>query len=404
MAPDLLPVSSSVASHPNDPDHPAEVVTSAPPDLLCCVGYADVPASERPWTHIDRAIVPTATTPQSDDGPSSPSRLDPVETSTGRVRNPAVPPLDDTAESSQLTFRHGFWWERRHRIRDGLTACGASEEVMKRFNACGDNAWVMVAKDGSGRLRVAADRCHNRWCEACQTERRRLICRNLLEGLKDHAAESLRFITLTLKSNDEPLSKQLDRIYASWRKLRDVPAIKKCVRGTIAFFEVTISEKDARWHPHIHVLVDGTYLAKEVLSQEWLKITGDSYIVDIKLVRNAAVAAGYIAKYAAKAVSHSVWRQHDKLCEAIAAFTSRRLFNTTGSFRRMDLSKRPADDIGWEPIEPLYKLIARARAGNADAIHILRQLGAANAPDPIDAYLPPEPRAPVSNLSITSEK
>lgn len=329
------------------------------------------------------------------------SQLDPVETSTGRVRNPLVPPCPEERAQVAITFRHSFWAGRRDAIRNALCDCGTSMEVLERFDRCGTNCWVMVADNGSGRVRLAADRCHGRWCEACQAERRRLICRNLCAGLDELKlpADALRFVTLTLNHTDAPLVEQLDRIYSCWQRLRQRPFFKSRIKGTIAFFEVTISAKDGRWHPHLHVMIHGAYIPKDKLSAGWKDVTGDSFIVDIKLIRNPREAAGYIAKYAAKAVSHSVWSKPDKLREAIDAFKSRRLFNTTGTFKKMHLSQPPEDDCGWSPLAPLYQIVARARAGDADAVHILRQLSYSNASDPIDAYLHTGTSPPLPDLS-----
>ena len=320
--------------------------------------------------------------------PDSPSRLDPVEISTGRIRNPDVPPLDDAGDDAVQSFRHSFWRERRVAIRAALVACGQSDQILERFDRCGSNCWVMKARDQADRFRLAADRCHNRWCEACATERRRLISKNVIAGLReaDTKGDRLRFVTLTLKHNDEPLRNQLDRIYRCWRAFKDRREIKSRIFGTLSFFEVKISKKDGRWHPHLHILIDGHYIAKQQISDLWLEITGDTFIVDIHQVKNPEHAAGYVAKYAAKSIDHAVWRDPNRLQEAMAAFTNRRLFNASGTFRKMHLSKPPPDDCDWQPVCTLRSLIDAARQGDLHAGQILRSLGGSYAAEPIDAF------------------
>jgi replication protein len=388
MAREMVQEPAAVASHPAPPNSTPDATGKLPVDLLCCVGYSDPTPPTVHQTLVDCGILPT-------DLPSGPTQLDPVETSTVESRNPLVPLIDDEPAAIATAFRHSFWQHRRARIREALDKTGASDHILTRFDTCGCNCWVMRATDNSGRLRLAADRCHNRWCEACQTERRRLIARNLIAGLADkqRCKDRLRFVTLTLKSNDAPLNEQLDRIYSCWQRLRQRPRIKKAIAGTIAFFEVTRNADKNQWHPHIHALVEGDYIAKQVLSDEWKSVTGDSFIVDIKLIRAAAGAAGYVAKYAAKAVSANVWQNADALHEAMLAFRNRRLFNTTGTFKKMKLSVPPEDDTGWEPLMPLHKLIAQARAGVPDAVHILRSLRSSNATDPIDGNVHDPPSA-----------
>jgi hypothetical protein len=339
--------------------------------------------------------VPTHTAPQDDDPEQRSSHLDPEETSSGLVRNPLVPAVDDERYELVARFRHSFWQDRRPHVRAALAACFGECEALERFDLCGANCWVMRATDGSGRLRLAADRCHCRWCEACATERRRLIARNLLTKLQERyhlpnlraPAANLRFLTLTLRHTDQPLREQMDRLFASWGKLRNRKEIKPRLTGGIAFFEIKVSSRDNRWHPHLHILCEGDYLAHDVLRRLWLEITGDSSIVDIRRIRTVIEAGSYVAKYAAKGVDHSVWRSPDRLHEAMLAFRGRRTFNTFGTFTRLGLSKPPEDDVGWEPVAPLHRLLSDAARGVAEAIQILRSLKGGPCANPVDGLI-----------------
>lgn len=320
-----------------------------------------------------------STSPQTVGEPSHPlagstTGLDALETS--RVESPASDLSEVVLHGQQVAsgFRHGFWAVRRVATRRALVAAGQSGPQIDRFDACGAKAWLMRADDNSGRVRLACNRCHHRWCEACQVERRRIVVRNLIAGLGQKPDIQVRFLTLTLKSSDAPLGDQIDRLYASWVRLRNGGKVGDCIDGSITFFEVTYNPKTNQWHPHLHAMVAGRYIPKEVLSREWLRITGDSYIVDIRAIRNVQMAAGYVAKYASKAIGGSVWRDESRAVEAITALASRRLVNTHGCFREMNLTRTPADDCGWLPIMPLHEAIARAERGDADAMDLLRAL------------------------------
>lgn len=51
---------------------------------------------------------------------------------------------------------------------------------------------------------------------------------------------------------------------------------------------------------HAHAIVYGPYIPQKKLSQSWLKLTGDSFIVDIRAVRSPKKAARYVLKYISK--------------------------------------------------------------------------------------------------------
>jgi len=184
----------------------------------------------------------------------------------------------------------------------------------------------------------------------------------------------LRFITLTLKSSQQPLAKQIDRLYRSWRSLRCRKAIKPFLLGGLAFTEITRNADTGLWHPHLHVIVEGGYIDRDVIRREWHAITKDSYIVDICAIYSPRDVAGYVAKYAGKAIGPRVWRDPAAFADAIAALAGRRLFATFGIWKALRLSAAPDDTTDWVVVAPLSSVIARAAAGDLDACAILRYL------------------------------
>jgi hypothetical protein len=60
------------------------------------------------------------------------------------------------------------------------------------------------------------------------------------------------------------------------------------------------------------------------LSAEWHHVTRDSYIVDVRLVRDRGAVANYVVKYAAKPLSSSFLNRPNQLPEAIGAMAGRR--------------------------------------------------------------------------------
>jgi hypothetical protein len=177
-------------------------------------------------------------------------------------------------------------------------------------------------------------------------------------------ADSLRFLTFTLRSSDEPLRDQLDRLYASLRQLRRTAEWQRHVRGGIATVEVTRNPRTGQWHPHLHVLADGTYWKQSQLSAAWRAVTGDSPIVDIRAVRSRNAAAQYVAKYAAKPLDMRGWPL-DAIADLAAALHRRRLVLTFGSLHGHKLDADDERERGQVEAShvPIHAVEQRARMG-----------------------------------------
>lgn len=311
-----------------------------------------------------------------------PTNLDPPETSA----TPPGTPSEAFSFSDPLTpsarFRHSGWLPRRVATIRAFQQADLPAARLQRLAGCGSVAWVLRDPAHPDRIKLATNRCHDRHCEPCAADKRRVVARNLQRALTESFASRsprskvplLRFITLTLKSVDVPLKDQIDRIYTSWRRLRNRRSIKPLITGGLAFLELTISPQTGLWHPHLHIIVQGAYLPKDLLRKEWHVITGDSYIVDVRAIRSPAEAASYVAKYAAKAIGRRVWSNPDAFLEAVAALVGRRTFNTFGTWTDLDLSKPPTDETDWEVLYPLDTLLSRVRERDPDALAIFRAL------------------------------
>ena len=316
---------------------------------------------------------PVASPLDSDRVACSRTSLDPDEIS---VRFHPPSPTGTPAEQARdlhLTFRHSFWRRRRAATRDALLRQGASSAALQRFDDCGTAAWILRDPDNPDVHRLATNRCRHRWCEACAGDRRRIIVRNLQSKLP---TDDLRLLTLTLKSAPGDLRPQLDRLYDSFRTFRRHRDIRDRMTGGIYFLELTYNERTACWHPHLHVLFGGFYLPHALAKQTWLDLTGDSFIVDVRRLRDRRGAASYVAKYASKSVSASVWAHPRRLDQAIAALDRRRTFQTFGTWQQLHLSRADPDGVEWEVVCTLADLITQARAGDPNARRTLTGLAA----------------------------
>lgn len=295
--------------------------------------------------------------------------LDPVETNVTPDHRPPTGSSPDP-HTSDVAFRHSGWHHDRSLIRDALGRVAVSESRLNRWDSCGAYAWVVRHPTDRGRLKIMASFCHDRFCKPCAAHRSRLVVANLRGYL---VPKMYRFLTLTLRSDTEPLTDLIDKLYRCFRRLRAGPLCKRRLRGGIAFLEVQWMPATERWHPHLHVICEGTYLPKDQLAAEWLRITGDSYVVDIRSAGDLNVVTGYVAKYASKPMTRSFFMLKDRLDEAIRALSGRRMFTTFGTWRGWPLLKC-TDTTEWEPVAPLSEIRQRAVEGDPWAVAIFDHL------------------------------
>lgn len=220
---------------------------------------------------------------------------------------------------------------------------------LERYRSCRSRAWF-VRHRHTGEVRIASKRCHLRWCPLCQRVRRYIMTGSISAWLKD--IQRPKFVTFTLKHREEPISHQIDRLYRSFRNLRRWKPLKQAMRGGVWFFQITKNEIDGKWHPHIHCLLDSDYIPHEMLEVAWETVTGDSYIVDIRAVKDVKDAADYVARYATSPCDMRKLGTVD-LFELAQALFGRRICGKFGSAKNVQLSPKKCEDwFNWEDVGP----------------------------------------------------
>lgn len=80
---------------------------------------------------------------------------------------------------------------------------------------------------------------------------------------------------------------------------------------------------------HVHAIVYGRYVSQRQLSAAWLKLTGDSAIVDIRAIRSPKTATKYVLKYVCKPPKGG---DHIKLVDYLMAIQGSRRLRAGGVF------------------------------------------------------------------------
>lgn len=168
-------------------------------------------------------------------------------------------------------------------------------------------------------------------------------------------------ITLTIKNTPDLASgfnalrraeKRLKQSGRDAAKGKGVSEYAK-VKGSLAAYEFT-KKDEGDWHPHIHILaLADSYIDQKALSDQWLALTGDSFIVDIRKIRGILNSGGLDIASAMMEVCKYSLKFHDMTLEdtwtAYNVLRGKRLVNPSGLLRGVEMP----DDLLDDPLEGL---------------------------------------------------
>lgn len=277
------------------------------------------------------------------------------------------------ASPAESAIIHRGWHASRVRIRSSLVRIGVPAARLARWDSCGSVAWV-ERDTHTGRVRLRCTRCKDRFCRTCSMRKRHQQIGRLL-SLAESTPDRLRFLTLTLRHTQTPLPDQIDRLYECFRRLRQRAAWQEHVDAGVAVCEIKLG-KDGMWHVHLHCLIAGKYWSQREISAQWLAVTGDSAIVDIRALPTVRAVA-YVTKYVGKTVPSEVVHDDRLLDASVSALRSRRMVIVFGAWvgKLDDDSADERADEEWVGVDFLDRIAQRACAGSEYDIRILARLG-----------------------------
>ncbi len=292
------------------------------------------------------------------------------------------------------TFRHSGWRSQRHRIYDAFFRTRQSPSRIEAFRACGSNAHVYESDTELGVYRIGGSACHDRFCLPCTRQRAQIIAANITERL---AGQRARFITLTIATEGLSLDDAIGKLHHAFTRLLRTTLWRDTVTAGVAFIELKYDHNANRWHPHLHAITQGRFIPHASLKALWRKITGDSYIVHIRLVRSNDDVVRYVTTYCSKTMRSTDFPTSESLDQAIIALRGKRLCRTFGIWRGAPLTVVQPDGT-WTSVGSLDALLRRSLDGDADALRIisavvsverLRQLADANPRPPPTPFSTP---------------
>ena len=132
----------------------------------------------------------------------------------------------------------------------------------------------------------------------------------VIKASKPHLRAFL--VTLTVKDGDD-LKERFNHLQKSMRELwkrrsRVYKTVLDGVEAGVASYEIKRGKNSGSWHPHAHMIVLAESMTLEEadnlgpLSREWKNITGDSHMVNVRLISEEDPASGFVEvfKYAVK--------------------------------------------------------------------------------------------------------
>ncbi|KKL06241.1 hypothetical protein LCGC14_2597990, partial [marine sediment metagenome] len=262
------------------------------------------------------------------------------------------------------TFRHDGWKRNRKLVYQSLRRTLQSKSRVANFNECGATAYVYRAVDDPAKFRLGGSSCRDRFCVPCSIDRSRCLATNVLKTLGKRPA---RFVTLTLRQTDAHLRDILDRLYDSFRKLRARSFWKHRVKGGCAFIEIKYNAANDAWNVHLHAIVHGRFIPKRDLSAEWYKITGDSFIVDVRAIENEEKIARYVVKYCSKPCNNTFLNRKDFLDTVVIVMVGRRLCLTFGDWRGISLTESP-NETDWISLGSFHTVVTKAAQGDRECL------------------------------------
>lgn len=222
-----------------------------------------------------------------------------------------------------------------------------SGKFTDRLKSCRKFAFF-YRNNETGHLRVQSTRCKLRWCPICRDVSRMIVTTAVDGWLRRRKFPKM--LTFTLKHSDDDLLTQINRIYKSFQKIRQRVFFKKNVTGGVWFFQLKLNPLTEQWHPHIHCLVDGKFLSQSKLKDLWLKITGDSFVVDVRPVKDLDNASTEVARYATSPADLTNM-SFEHAWEVFDATEGKRICGTWGDAKGIVLHPTPQDDSDeWSKI------------------------------------------------------
>jgi hypothetical protein len=204
-------------------------------------------------------------------------------------------------------------------------------------------------------------RCKKLFCPDCAAERANRLSRQteakIAEAMQTNKGR-LCLLTLTMK-NAATLDGGLSNLKKAFTQFKRKKVFKERIKGYFGGFEYTFNPKTNDFHVHLHLIIlRGKFWNQSDISDAWRDVTGDSFIVDIREIKDAGKGVKEVCKYVVK--SNDLMKMpDDKFLEVVKMKKGTRLFISGGCF--YNVKPEHADDAD----DSVFSQFEELEAGDA---------------------------------------
>jgi hypothetical protein len=206
-----------------------------------------------------------------------------------------------------------------------------------------------------------AFRCKKLICPDCASDRATRLSRQtelkIAEVMKTNSGKFC-LLTLTIK-NTRTYEGGLSKLKKSFTKFKRSKSWREHIKGYCGEFEHTFNSKTNDFHIHLHLIVlRGKFWSQSDISDAWRSVTGDSFIVDIREIKDIHKSVKEVCKYIVKATD-LMKMPDEKFREVVELKKRTRMFISGGCFYNVKL-----DDDADDADDGIFSQFAELKAGD----------------------------------------
>ncbi len=264
--------------------------------------------------------------------------------------------LDNRVIKSQRETKRKRSQTARERLRTkehlAALAVGVGElELSDKLQRCHSRLAVLTCGQHIAQV-IPNFTCEFRLCPDCSRRRSRKIQNKYLPMmrafLRHHHVKPVHLV-LTQTHKRETRKQSVKRIKDAFTKLQRRSFWKEFFKGGTWSLEFA-KDRNGLHHTHLHIVgFRRKFFDIELLRSEWLAVTGDSHVLNLKPILDIATGLREVVKYVSKPLD--IRRFGAKDLREFLGLKNMRMFGTFGEFRDFCKGFDPSDNGGDEVSE-----------------------------------------------------
>jgi diadenosine tetraphosphate (Ap4A) HIT family hydrolase len=224
-------------------------------------------------------------------------------------------------------------------------------ELADKLRRCHSRLSVLTCGRHIARI-IPNFTCEFRLCPDCGRRRSRKLQNKYLPMmrafLRHHQVTPVHLV-LTQTHKKETRKQSAKRIKDAFTKLQRRSFWKEFFKGGTWSLEFT-KDKNGLHHTHLHIVgFRRKFFDIELLRSEWLAVTGDSHVLNLKPIQDIAAGLREVVKYVSKPLDIRRFGAAD--LKEFIGLKNMRMFGTFGEFRDFCKGFVPSDNDGDEASE-----------------------------------------------------